>query len=130
MNLKLSICIIFSMISSILYAQDDEVERLKQFSPEEKSVETLGLLEEKIELTDEQRKGIYDIHLEFFTNAQEAIKDRNREKIESLVKSRNEQVKDLLGNKLYRKYLSVMNENKPQGPPNGPRRCLHSYPRN
>ncbi|MBB3697550.1 hypothetical protein KMW28_05170 [Flammeovirga yaeyamensis] len=119
MNLRLLFSITFSMMALALFAQDSERQRPNHSTPEEKSVETLGQLEEKIELTDEQRKGIYDIHLEFFTNAQEAMKERDKEKMETLENTRNEKVKDLLGKKLYRKYLSVMNENKPQGPPNG-----------
>ncbi|NME72245.1 hypothetical protein [Flammeovirga aprica] len=118
MKLRVLLSTVFLLLISQVYAQEEEM-RKQMRTPEENAVEILGKLEEKIELDDQQRKSVYDIHVDFFTSMQEVMKERNREKMEELVEARNKQVKEILEKKQYRKYLSVMQENRPQRPEGG-----------
>ncbi|WP_156152212.1 hypothetical protein [Flammeovirga sp. OC4] len=119
MNLKLPLSIIFMFLLSQVYAQE-ETQRQK-LTAEERAVEILGKLEEKIELDDQQRKSVYDIHVDFFNDVHEVMKQKDREKMEELVEARNQKVQEVLEKKQYRKYLTVMQENRPQrqGGPGG-----------
>ncbi|KXX70229.1 hypothetical protein [Flammeovirga sp. SJP92] len=117
MKFKLLLSAVFLFTLTHLFAQED-IKKQKR-SPEESAVETLGKLEEKIELDDQQRKSVYDIHVDFFTSMHEVMKEKDREKMQELEEARNEKVKEVLEKKQYRKYLTVMEENKPQRPQGG-----------
>ncbi|NLR91177.1 hypothetical protein [Flammeovirga agarivorans] len=117
MHLKVSITTLFLFVFCYVNGQNND--RKPMGTPEEMATETLGKIEEEVELTNDQRKGVYDIHVAFFTDAQEAMKQRDKEKMEELETVRNERVKELLGKKLYRKYITVMESSKPQRPSGG-----------
>ena len=109
----LIICTLF------INAQEPGPKPGKDMSPEQRAENWVKKLESQMTFSKEERGSMAGIFKDFFTKLKEVKKEQEAAKVAELKTARNQQVKELLGEERFAKYMKYMDENEPKGPPKG-----------
>ena len=93
----------------------------KDMSPGQRAENWVKKLETRITFSKEERGSMVGIFKDFFTKLKEVKKEQEATKVAELKTARNQQVKELLGEERFAKYMKYMDENEPKGPQKGGR---------
>lgn len=115
---KILLLAVLTLLGIGMYAQQGAPGqgRGPKLSPEERATQTIERLKATVELTTEEQAKVTEIFKNFYTDQQPLFAERNFEKMQALMTSRDEKVKAVLTDETkYNAYIKFMQEQRSRG---------------